>query len=49
MRIAVGLLSLIVIGKHPALASDATEWVGPHDDEKLGLHRIAKNDYYPGW
>lgn len=28
---------------------DATEWVGPHDDEKLGLHRIAKHYYYPGW
>ena len=28
---------------------DATEWVGPHDDEKLGLHRIAEHYYYPGW
>jgi len=37
---------------YPALergAIDATEWVGPYDDEKLGLHRIAKNYYYPGW
>jgi len=37
---------------YPALergAIDATEWVGPHDDEKLGLHQIAKNYYYPGW
>ncbi len=30
-------------------AIDATEWVGPYDDEKLGFHRIAKNYYYPGW
>jgi TRAP-type mannitol/chloroaromatic compound transport system substrate-binding protein len=30
-------------------AIDATEWVGPHDDEKLGLHKIAKHYYYPGW
>ncbi|MCO5045360.1 MAG: TRAP transporter substrate-binding protein [Verrucomicrobia bacterium] len=30
-------------------AIDATEWVGPHDDEKLGFHKIAKNYYYPGW
>ena len=30
-------------------AIDATEWVGPYDDEKLGLHKIAKNYYYPGW
>ncbi len=37
---------------YPALergAIDATEWVGPYDDEKLGFHRIAKNYYYPGW
>lgn len=37
---------------YPALergAIDATEWVGPYDDEKLGLYQIAKNYYYPGW
>jgi TRAP-type mannitol/chloroaromatic compound transport system substrate-binding protein len=37
---------------YPALergAIDATEWVGPYDDEKLGLYKIAKNYYYPGW
>ncbi len=37
---------------YPALergAIDATEWVGPHDDEKLGFHQVAKNYYYPGW
>ena len=28
---------------------DATEWVGPYDDEKLGFHEVAKNYYYPGW
>ena len=28
---------------------DATEWVGPFDDERLGFHEIAKNYYYPGW
>ncbi len=28
---------------------DAAEWVGPHDDEKLGLNRVAKYYYYPGW
>ncbi|MCB9397779.1 MAG: TRAP transporter substrate-binding protein [Acidobacteria bacterium] len=36
----------------PALergAIDATEWVGPYDDEILGFHKIAKNYYYPGW
>jgi TRAP-type mannitol/chloroaromatic compound transport system substrate-binding protein len=36
----------------PALergAIDATEWVGPYDDEKLGFHKVADNYYYPGW
>lgn len=28
---------------------DAVEWVGPYDDEKLGLYRVAKFYYYPGW
>ena len=28
---------------------DATEWVGPYDDEKLGFHKVAKYYYYPGW
>jgi TRAP-type mannitol/chloroaromatic compound transport system substrate-binding protein len=28
---------------------DAAEWVGPYDDEKLGLHKGAKYYYYPGW
>jgi TRAP-type mannitol/chloroaromatic compound transport system substrate-binding protein len=28
---------------------DAAEWVGPHDDEKLGLYKVAKFYYYPGW
>jgi TRAP-type mannitol/chloroaromatic compound transport system substrate-binding protein len=37
---------------YPALergAIDATEWVGPADDEKLGFHRAARFYYYPGW
>jgi TRAP-type mannitol/chloroaromatic compound transport system substrate-binding protein len=28
---------------------DATEWVGPEDDIKLGLHQAARYHYYPGW
>jgi TRAP-type mannitol/chloroaromatic compound transport system substrate-binding protein len=28
---------------------DAAEWIGPHDDEKLGMHKVAKFYYYPGW
>lgn len=30
-------------------AIDATEWVGPHDDEKLGFYKVAPHYYYPGW
>jgi TRAP-type mannitol/chloroaromatic compound transport system substrate-binding protein len=36
----------------PALergAIDATEWVGPYDDEKLGFYEIAPYYYLPGW
>ncbi len=28
---------------------DATEWVGPYDDEKLGFYKVAPYYYYPGW
>jgi TRAP-type mannitol/chloroaromatic compound transport system substrate-binding protein len=28
---------------------DATEWIGPYHDQRLGLHRAAKHYYYPGW
>jgi TRAP-type mannitol/chloroaromatic compound transport system substrate-binding protein len=37
---------------YPALERgvvDGAEWVGPHDDEKLGLPRVAPYYYYPGW
>jgi TRAP-type mannitol/chloroaromatic compound transport system substrate-binding protein len=37
---------------YPALERgtiDAAEFVGPHDDEKLGLNRVAPFYYYPGW
>jgi TRAP-type mannitol/chloroaromatic compound transport system substrate-binding protein len=37
---------------YPALERgtiDAVEFIGPHDDEKLGLERIAPYYYYPGW
>ena len=28
---------------------DASEWIGPYDDMKLGLHTTAPYYYYPGW
>ncbi len=37
---------------YPALEKgtiDAAEWVSPYDDEKLGLNKVAKYYYYPGW
>ena len=37
---------------YPALERgtiDAAEWVGPYDDEKLGLYRIAPYYYYPAF
>ncbi len=30
-------------------AIDAAEWVGPYDDEVLGLQNAAPFYYYPGW
>ena len=37
---------------YPALEKgtiDGAEWVGPHDDEKLGFYKVAKYYYYPGF
>jgi TRAP-type mannitol/chloroaromatic compound transport system substrate-binding protein len=37
---------------YPALEKgtiDAAEWVGPYDDEKLGLYKVAPFYYAPGW
>ncbi len=28
---------------------DAAEWIGPHDDEKLGFQRVARFYYHPGF
>ena len=30
-------------------AIDATEWVGPYDDARMGFHRVVKTYHYPGW
>ena len=37
---------------YPALERgtiDATEWVGPYDDERLGFHQVAPYYYYPAY
>ena len=28
---------------------DAAEWVGPYDDEKIGIYKVAPFYYAPGW
>jgi TRAP-type mannitol/chloroaromatic compound transport system substrate-binding protein len=28
---------------------DAAEWIGPHDDLRLGLHKVARYYYYPSF
>ncbi len=28
---------------------DAAEWIGPYDDQKLGLNKVAPYYYYPSW
>jgi TRAP-type mannitol/chloroaromatic compound transport system substrate-binding protein len=28
---------------------DAAEWIGPHYDMQIGLHKTARYYYYPGW
>lgn len=37
---------------YPALEKgtiDAAEWIGPYDDAKLGLNKVAPYYYFPGW
>lgn len=37
---------------YPALERgtiDAVEYVGPYDDQTLGLHKVAKYYHFPGW
>lgn len=51
-RLGVTVQVLAGADIYPALergAIDATEFVGPYDDEKLGFYAIAPNYYIPGW
>lgn len=51
-RLGVAVQRLAADDIVPALASgkiDAAEWIGPHDDQRLGLHEVASYYYYPGW
>lgn len=52
--VKLGVVPQVIAGGdiYPALEKgtiDAAEWVGPYDDEKLGLYKVAKYYYYPGW
>ncbi|MGH7265977.1 MAG: TRAP transporter substrate-binding protein [Candidatus Rokuibacteriota bacterium] len=50
---AGGTVTLLAVGDiFPSLERgviDATEWVGPLQDEKAGFYKAAKYYYYPGW
>ncbi len=51
-RLGVNVQTLAAAEIYPALERgviDATEFVGPYDDEKLGFWQVAKNYYYPSW
>ena len=51
-RIGVSVQNIAAGELFPALergAIDAAEWVGPADDERLGLQDAAQYYYYPGW
>ncbi|GJE26040.1 TRAP transporter substrate-binding protein [Methylobacterium organophilum] len=38
-----------IFGALESKALDAAEWIGPHDDEKLGLQKVAPIYHYPGF
>ncbi|MGY2048472.1 TRAP transporter substrate-binding protein [Methylobacterium sp. JK268] len=38
-----------IAGAFEAKTLDAAEWIGPYDDEKLGLNKVAPYYYYPGF
>jgi TRAP-type mannitol/chloroaromatic compound transport system substrate-binding protein len=51
-RLGVDVQLLLGAEIFTALETDnvqAAEWVGPFEDEKLGLNRVAPYYYYPGW
>jgi len=51
-RLGVSVQNLAAAEIYPALERgviDATEFVGPWDDERLGFWEVARNYYYPSW
>ncbi len=45
----VGMAASDIFTSLQSGAIDATEWVGPYNDLALGLYKVAKYYYYPGW
>jgi TRAP-type mannitol/chloroaromatic compound transport system substrate-binding protein len=45
----VGLPGGEIIAAMTEKKIDAAEWVGPYDDDKLGLAKLARFYYYPAW
>ena len=51
-RLGMKAISLSPNDIFPAMEAgeiDAAEFIGPYDDEKLGLYNLAPHYYYPGW
>jgi len=51
-RMGVNVQTLAAAEIYPALERgviDATEWIGPYDDKKLGFYQVAKHYYAPSW
>ena len=51
-RLGVLTQNIPLSDAYPALEKgtiDATEFIGPYDDLKLGLHRVAPHYHYPAW
>jgi TRAP-type mannitol/chloroaromatic compound transport system substrate-binding protein len=51
-RMGVVTQQLAAADIYPSLEKgtiDAAEWVGPYDDEKIGIYKVAPFYYAPGW
>ncbi len=51
-RLGVVTQQLAAADIYPSLEKgtiDAAEWVGPYDDEKIGIYKVAPFYYAPGW
>jgi TRAP-type mannitol/chloroaromatic compound transport system substrate-binding protein len=51
LKFRIGGFAGLVLAKLGVVAQQIAggEWVGPYDDERLGLSKVAPYYYYPGW